>query len=308
MTTGFTDGRSERLAELLASDWGDALTAEERAELERLAAEAPDEVLELERAAGAACVVFAARAPAPPLPADLRARIEAQAEAHFASTAPGRPGAAASTAPAAPRVLDGGVSGAPNGPVRAAAETAAAGPRHPGLVWWGALAAAIALAVAGWLPRLGPPPPPREPLVVERVVEPPPPPSPAERLQRLEALAEATRTIPWTTTEDPWVETVDGRVVWNNELQEGYMTFAGLPKNDPTEHRYQLWIFDATRDERFPVDGGIFDVDAEGAETIVPIEAKLPVGEPTLFAVTLEGPDGVVVSDREHILVVAQVN
>jgi anti-sigma-K factor RskA len=96
-------------------------------------------------------------------------------------------------------------------------------------------------------------------------------------------------------------------VVWNNEQQQGFMRFkAGMPANDPRRDQYQLWIFDAQRDERYPIDGGVFDV-TPGQEVIVPIRAALRVKQPTLFAVTLEPPGGVVVSDRKHILVVAKV-
>jgi hypothetical protein len=89
------------------------------------------------------------------------------------------------------------------------------------------------------------------------------------------------------------------------------MRFEGLPPIDPTEAVYQLWIFDASRESftdspleiRHPVDGGVFAVtDAGVAE--VPITAKLPVGEPVLFAVTVEPPGGVVVSDRSRIAAV----
>ena len=74
--------------------------------------------------------------------------------------------------------------------------------------------------------------------------------------------------------------------------------------NDPTKTQYQLWIFDKTRDDRFPVDGGVFDVGADG-EVIVKISPKLFVNEPVLFAVTVEAPGGVVVSKRERIVVTA---
>ena len=45
------------------------------------------------------------------------------------------------------------------------------------------------------------------------------------------------------------------------------------------------------------VDGGVFDVPACGS-VVLPIKAKLEVKQPTLFAVTVEKPGGVVVSDR----------
>lgn len=322
MTTGFTGNSNERLAALLVADWGEELTAEERAELEAMVREHAGEAFELERAAAAACVAFAEASPPPEAPpAALMARVRAQAEAHFAGRPTGQvPGGASSTGstPASSstpsqvgptsREASGG-SGSAN---ELGAPTRLVPRSTPGTGWWIALAASLALAVAGWLPQLLPSPPP-EPVVVEVPVEvpvePPPPLKPEERLAEIRTDQPDARAIPWTTTEDPWVsESVDGQVVWSNDLQEGYMTFAGLPKNDPSKNRYQLWIFDGTRDDRYPVDGGVFDVVDAAHETVVPIVAKLPIGQPKLFAVTLEGPDGVVVSDREHILVVAQVN
>jgi hypothetical protein len=41
-------------------------------------------------------------------------------------------------------------------------------------------------------------------------------------------------------------------------------------------------------------------------ETLVPIKARLPVGQPVLFAITVEAAGGVVVSSRERIALVAQ--
>jgi hypothetical protein len=40
---------------------------------------------------------------------------------------------------------------------------------------------------------------------------------------------------------------------------------------------------------------------------IVPIQARLPVRDAAMFAVTLERAGGVVVSEREHIVVLAKV-
>jgi len=84
------------------------------------------------------------------------------------------------------------------------------------------------------------------------------------------------------------------------------MKIGGLAANDPGEFQYQLWIFDQGRDERFPVDGGVFDVPSGADEVIVPISAKLDVDRPYLFAVTVEKPGGVVVSSRERIAILAQ--
>jgi hypothetical protein len=98
-----------------------------------------------------------------------------------------------------------------------------------------------------------------------------------------------------------------GDVVWSQSRQQGYMRFRGLAANDPAVEQYQLWIFDAERDAAHPVDGGVFDVaDADG-EVCVPIDPRLPIGKPTLFAITVEKPGGVVVSKRERLPLLAQV-
>lgn len=123
---------------------------------------------------------------------------------------------------------------------------------------------------------------------------------------RLVAQSEAVR-LDWTATEDPAAASATGDVVWSTAEQAGVMRFAGLAPNDPAVSQYQLWIFDATRDERFPVDGGVFDVPAAGGDVLVPIRAKIAVRQPTLFAVTVEPPGGVVVSDRERIVLVASL-
>ncbi len=99
---------------------------------------------------------------------------------------------------------------------------------------------------------------------------------------------------------------ITGDIVWSKEKQEGFMRFRGLPANDPNVSTYQLWIFDEAQDEKFPVDGGVFDVNKDG-EIIVPIDAKINVKNPKLFAITKEKPGGVVVSDRKGIVAVAKV-
>jgi anti-sigma-K factor RskA len=110
----------------------------------------------------------------------------------------------------------------------------------------------------------------------------------------------------WTATDDPTATAAAGDIVWDEATQQGYMRFTALSVNDPDEFQYQLWIFDAERDERYPIDGGVFDVPAGGGEIIVPISAKLPVSQAVLFAVTVEAPGGVVVSSRERIALLAE--
>jgi anti-sigma-K factor RskA len=99
---------------------------------------------------------------------------------------------------------------------------------------------------------------------------------------------------------------VAGDVVWSDAKQEGYMRFTNLPKNDASVSTYQLWIFDETQSDKTPIDGGTFDVNADG-EVIIPIDAKLKARGAKAFAITVEKPGGVVVSDRKKIPTLAPV-
>ncbi len=195
-----------------------------------------------------------------------------------------------------------GAPGTGSGPQRLpAARTASPWPA------WVAAAAGIALAVGAWGWATSRPP------QLVRVIEaapplpsvvPAPPPTPAEERGRLLAASKDARRLDWKPTKDPAGQSASGDVVWSNTEQKGYMRFAGLQPNDAQRAQYQLWIFDRDRDAKYPVDGGVFDV-PPGGEVIVAIAAKLHVDEPTLFAVTVEKPGGVVVSKRERIVLVA---
>jgi hypothetical protein len=133
------------------------------------------------------------------------------------------------------------------------------------------------------------------------------PPAPTDSTAQLRtALAAAVSPLAWAATADSAALGAGGDVVWSDSAQAGVMRITGLAANDPTTVQYQLWIFDAARDERYPVDGGVFDVPAGASEVLVPIRAKIRVSEATLFAVTVERPGGVVVSDRSRIVLLAQ--
>lgn len=106
--------------------------------------------------------------------------------------------------------------------------------------------------------------------------------------------------IPWVGQVSDY-RSVTGEAVWSPSRQKGYMRFAGLTPNDRSKAQYQLWIVDSTRDKH-PIDGGVFDVGTLG-EVIVPIDPKLAVDHPAAFAVTLEKPGGVVVSDGPLLVV-----
>lgn len=96
---------------------------------------------------------------------------------------------------------------------------------------------------------------------------------------------------------------VSGDVVWNDELQQGYLRFVGLDPNDPDIEQYQVWVIDERGLEQ-KVSGGVFDVTALG-EVIVPIEPGIDVGRVALFAVTVEDSGGTWVPDLQRRVVVA---
>ena len=152
---------------------------------------------------------------------------------------------------------------------------------------WLAAAACLVLAIFSWERA----PAPQKPAA----------PTPAEERAALLAKSDSLK-ISLGATKDPAAAGVSGDVVWDPATQRGFLHFAGLAPNDPAMHQYQIWIFDAGRDNRYPVDGGVFDVPANAGEIVIPIRASLMVRKPAAFAVTLEKPGGVVVSGREHVI------
>lgn len=130
--------------------------------------------------------------------------------------------------------------------------------------------------------------------------------SPEGVATRSELIATASDTvvIPWARPASAGYEQVRGDVVWSDTRQSGFMRLAGLPANDPAVAQYQLWIVDADRSPQ-PVDGGVFDMPAGTGEVVIPIDAKLAVNAPTVFAITLEQPGGVVVSAGPLLVIAA---
>ncbi|HEY2783213.1 MAG TPA: anti-sigma factor [Steroidobacteraceae bacterium] len=150
---------------------------------------------------------------------------------------------------------------------------------------WLAAAACLVLAIFGWV---------RPPSL-------PGPPTAAQ--ERAVLLAKSgTLKISLGATKDPAAAGVSGDVVWDPATQRGFLHFAGLAANDPAVQQYQIWIFDSGRDDRYPVDGGVFDVPANVGDIVIPIRAALMVRKPAAFAVTIEKPGGVVVSGRERVI------
>lgn len=174
-------------------------------------------------------------------------------------------------------------------------ETAATSPTQQ---WGGWLLLAASILFAAFILR------PADPTPTAEV-------SPAELQAELLAAHKQANSqvvrVSWTRGADETSKGAEGEVLWNPKTQQGVMRFRGLAKNDPQQEQYQLWIFDADRNEAHPVDGGVFDIaDADG-DTLIPIDARLPVDEATLFAITVERPGGVVVSTRERLPLLAPV-
>ncbi|MEO5725400.1 MAG: anti-sigma factor [Byssovorax sp.] len=250
--------------------------------------------------------------PVEPLPAALRAKIEATAlQAIAERAAAAAPDTVAPTAVANDRSAGAAAPAAPPlaevislDRLRSAERTRWVG--------WLVAAASLALALASWLSRPQEraqlPLPPSPPSVVVPPPAPPRPPTIVEQRVALLASGKDAVRVDWTATKDAAAAGASGDVVWSNAQQRGYMRFHGLAANDPGQRQFQLWIFDKSQDERFPIDGGVFDIDAATGDVIVPITAKIRVMKPSLFAVTVEKPGGVVVSKREHIVLTAAMS
>jgi Anti-sigma-K factor rskA len=266
----------EAMLDLLIKQVTEGLSPAEQRALDVLDSEtASAYARDLERAAAA--VTLAGSGAQQPLPAALAQALARQASEHFASTE-----VVDSSSPSPPRASRYGAYG------------------------WLAAAACLVLAIFGWL--RSPSPPAANPPIVQAVpgppvqsIEPPAPPTPAEERAALLAKSD-TLKIPLSPTKDPAAAGVSGDVVWDPATQRGFVHFTGLKPNDPVVQQYQIWIFDAARDKRYPVDGGVFDVPANGSEVVIPIRAELMVHKPAAFAVTVEKPGGVVVSGREHVV------
>ncbi len=262
----------ERLLELLADRSLFELSADQQAELRALLANSN---IDPDSFDSAAALAAAALTPVShePLPAHLRQKIAAAAPAHLATARKSTtPSSATQTfvAPASRTSLSRGI-------------------RFQEVVAWCAAAACLMFAFYNWS-------------ATQR----------ATNLTASEARAALLREAPdattfdWTATPDPTAKGATGNVVWSNAKQQGYLDFKGLAMNDPKVNQYQLWIFDGNQDERYPIDGGVFDIESMTGDVIVPINAKLHVVDPKMFAITVEKPGGVVVSSRERIALLAK--
>jgi hypothetical protein len=268
----------ERLHDLLADRALVGLSPEEEMELVQLLAQYPGTDIDaLERAAAAA--LLASVGPLEPMPQHLATKLHQQAAGPLPASP--KPVMQATVPMAGAPVRPSNVIPLPPQPVKRPSRVFA-------VMGWVAAAACLLLFLGA--------------LLVKR-----PTPQPLATVERTKLMSKpGTTKLDWSATADPAATRASGDVVWNAVEQRGFMRFKGLAKNDKATFQYQLWIFDKDRDDKYPVDGGVFDVDSETGDVVVPITAKLKVNEPVLFAVTVEKPGGVVVSKRERIVVTAK--
>ena len=146
---------------------------------------------------------------------------------------------------------------------------------------WLAAAACLALAAWGWWPWIA-----QHWMLVPRVN------NAADKI-----------TVAFASGNHASGQGATGEVVWSNTLNKGYIRIRGLQVNDPSRAQYQMWIGD--KKQEHPIDAGVFNITSATDEIILPINGKLNVTEPTLFAITEEQPGGVVVSDLKRIAVMA---
>lgn len=269
--------QSGAFQELLAGEAVGDLSGDEARELVRLTAGIPRPGRhDLMATAGVAQLAFLRRDARgiERMPASLEARLMKQAASW--SSAPARTAS----------VTD--IAAVPRGRAGKDTDTSPAVPRPRSVLAFAGWAVAAALAAAFLVvrPDLG-----DRPALVTA----------AELRAELIAAARDQVKAAWLPPTAAGFEAVSGDIVWSNSRQEGYLRLAGLPVNDPADNQYQLWIVDAERSDH-PVDGGVFDVTTAG-EVTIPVRAKLAVGRPTTFAITLERPGGVVVSDGPLLVV-----
>ena len=279
-----SNNMDERLLDLLCDKVVQGLSEAEERELAALSGGA-DSLAEAQSLELAAAAVLLAETNIEPMPAHLEGKVLEGADRHFAALRDQK---------------------AEEQPAR---EIQWAQPKRSFLDWFGwpvAAAASVALiftifynqqrvsTLEAQLQQLQrPTPAPAEPTMAQK------------RDELIREAGDLTRAS-WTKGNVEESEGVSGEVVWSDEKQMGYMTFRGLPPNDPNREAYQLWIFEQADLEAHPKDGGVFNV-SETGEVIVPIEAKLRAVSPKAFAVTVEKPGGVVVSGREKIAALAPV-
>jgi anti-sigma-K factor RskA len=170
-------------------------------------------------------------------------------------------------------------------------------PNKSAWIAWLAAAGCLALAAAGWWPRLSASF--RGGVLAE----------PAEVERFALTIPDAARA-PWSDFNSPSDQSppelpgITGEVIWSESRQDGFLTFTGLPSNDPKTEQYQLWIIDS-RGPAQRISGGVFSAIPSGGRVVIPIEPSLTIKDAASFAITIEPPGGSAVSDLSRRVVIA---
>jgi len=261
-----SDEMRERALDLLVIRAGGVLSNEERAELNELLLRFPDLNDDGIELAAAAMDLALNPVRMEAAPRDVREAVARRL-------------AAASSA--VDRALEGGGRRSERPAVQ----------RHAGWNRFGWYAAAACLVLAAYFGLT------RGPRGAERV-------DPERGLQSMLAHASDVKSAEWQPWDSPEVQGVRGKVYWSESLQTGYMTFTNLPVNDPRAQQYQLWIIDE-RGIETRISGGVFDGQGDQSELVVEIEPAIAIRGAKAFAVTIEKPGGVWVSDMTRRVVIA---
>jgi len=262
--------------ELLADRATEGLGAAEEAELDALLDRYPeldDDSFDL---AAAAAALAAEPAPAEPMPAHLRRRIEQQA-AEWVGGGTAEGGFEPVSAPVVELSSRRGWKRAVTSP------------------WVGLATAASMVIAVGWFIQVANTPIETE-CYLTRV------PAIAEHDQRNQLMdAPDAVELAWRPTGDAAFQAVSGEVVWSSERQRGIVHLRGV-RPEELPDRLHLWIFDAESRER-PIDGGTLEVDATG-EVLMALALD---GEnrirPLRFELTVEEPEEPEPHYREPVLV-----
>jgi anti-sigma-K factor RskA len=286
----------DRLFELLADQTISGLSAEELVELEKLKTQFPEWEKDFSFELTAAAIGLLNIDVSDDLPANLRAKIVANADEFFypqeelQNVVNFTPRTEKITGSMATETVSNITESTPNRPF------------WQWLGWAFAAAACVALAVNLWTTRSRP--------QTEIVQKPPIVQSPTPKLsveqERTQLLAAASDTVKIPLADAKNAKEILGEMVWSNSLQKGYASFRNLPANDIAKESYQLWIVDETQNLKTPISGGVFNISATG-EVIIPIDPQLTVKKPVMIAITKEKPGGVVVSSPERIVALAKI-
>lgn len=291
-----------RLLELLSDRTVQGLSAEQAQELQALLKKFPDldeDALDLT----AAAIELAFAMPQESLPRHVRDTIAQQTLTHFTSrpathnVEPAAPAANTLTSPspnstttANPNPDDAAL--ADNDSIVAIPSKYRARLRKTDettRLSWIIAGICLLLALSGWWPRL----------FSESVTEDK---SPVQLREEFLNSAKDIIVMQWKVDGQADNQNISGDVVWSNDNQRGYLLLRNLIVNNPTEQQYQLWITDSTRDEKYPVNAGVFDVLAANSETVISFAPLLTVNQVEQFTITLEKAGGVVLSDTTPLL------